>query len=86
MTIASTSWADTAQTAQFIGVHPETLHRLRRLPDSPFQEGRDYRWLGLGKGKLQWNPDVTDKSLWAYKREPAEKVETFSREPVYSTR
>jgi hypothetical protein len=86
MTIASPSWADTTQTAEFIGIHPETLLRLRRLARSPFREGRDYRWLGLGKKKIQWNPAETDKSLWAYKREPAEEVETFSREPVAPSR
>lgn len=86
MTIASTSWADTAQTAQFIGIHPETLHRLRRLAESPFREGRDYRWLGVGKRKIQWDPSATDKSLWDYKREPATEVETFSREPIPTNR
>lgn len=86
MTISSNRWADTTQTAEFIGIHPETLKRLRRLPNSPFQEGRDYRWLGLGKKKIQWDLTATDKSLWAYKREPAEEVETFSREPVVANR
>ena len=86
MTIASKTWASTHEAAQYIGVHPETLHRLRRLADSPFIEGRDFRWLGLGKGKLQWNPESTDKALSAYKRQPAVEVETFSRESVPSSR
>ena len=85
MTIAST-WANTPETAQYIGVHPETLQRLRRLANSPFKEGRDFRWLGIGKGKLQWNPEAADKSLSAYKREPSEEVETFAREPVPTNR
>lgn len=86
MSIASTTWATTPDTAKFIGVHPETLQRLRRLPNSPFKEGKDYRWLGLGKGKLQWNLEAADRSLSAYKREPAGEVETFGREPVVASR
>ena len=83
MDIASNTsiWSDTATTANHCQIHPETLKRFRRLKNGPFIQGREYRWAGLGKGKLQWNMALTDVALTNFRREPAAKVENFDRKP-----
>jgi hypothetical protein len=79
--VNASNWTDTATAATVMGIHPETAKRLRRDWPSPFKEGRDYRWAGRGKGKLQWDPLVADQSLTNFRREPAEAVENFDRKP-----
>lgn len=77
----ATIWTDTATAAAVMGIHPETAKRLRRESPSPFQEGRDFRWAGRGKGKLQWNATAADQSLTDFRREPADAIENFDRKP-----
>ena len=74
-------WSDTATAAAHCQIHPETLKRLRRAKNSPFKQGRDFRWAGLGKGKLQWNMAATDAALTNFRREPADAIENFDRKP-----
>ena len=81
ITVNSSNWTDTATTAKYMSVHPETLKRLRRNPAGPFKQGIDYRWVGSGHGKLQWNPVQADESLTNFRREPAEAIENFDRKP-----
>ena len=78
--------ATTNQLTQWIPLHVETIGRLRRLGvDGPFIEGRDYVFVGFGKGKLLWDVRQVQQSLWSWKR-PSKEVETFSREPVPTSR
>ena len=78
--------ATTNQLTQWIPLHVETIGRLRRLGvDGPFKEGRDYVFVGFGKGKLIWDVRQVQQSLWSWKK-PSEEVETFSREPVPTSR
>jgi len=42
-----TNWVPSAAMAQVLGIHPQTLRKLRRHQITPFKEGRDYRWVGL---------------------------------------
>lgn len=77
----TSNWSDTATTAKHCQIHPETLKRLRRLKNGPFKQGRDYRWAGTGKGKLQWDKAATDIALTNFRREPAAAVENFDRKP-----
>ena len=61
--------ATTNQLPQWIPLHVETIHRLRRLgDDGPFKEGRVYVFIGLGKGKLLWDVRQVQQSLWSWKR------------------
>ena len=74
-------WSDTATTAKHCQIHPETLKRLRRAKNSPFKQRREFRWAGLGKGKLQWDVQRTDLALTNFRREPADAIENFDRKP-----
>ncbi|WP_156796779.1 hypothetical protein [Cyanobium sp. PCC 7001] len=65
--------------AERLGVHPQTLLKLRRAAKSPFRQGRDYRFAGLSTGKLQWHPEAAEASFTEMHHVPASKVETFSR-------
>ena len=73
--------AERLGSAAHCQIHPETLKRLRRAKNSPFKQGRDFRWAGLGKGKLQWNMAATDAALTNFRREPADAIENFDRKP-----
>ena len=77
----TSNWSDTATTAAHCQIHPETLKRLRRAKNSPFKQGREFRWAGLGKGKLQWNVESTDLALTNFRHEPADAIENFDRKP-----
>ena len=77
----TSNWSDTATTAAHCQIHPETLKHLRRAKNSPFKQGREFRWAGLGKGKLQWNVESTDLALTNFRREPADAIENFDRKP-----
>ena len=77
MEIAST--ATTAELAKEARLAIETLLRMRRDPNGPFQQHRDWQFIGLGTRKIRWNKDRALESLWNHKRQPAAEVETFSR-------
>ena len=81
ITVNTSNWTDTATAAAHCKIHSETLKRLRREEHGPFKQGRDFRWAGLGKGKLQWNLEHVDTSLTNFRREPAGAVENFDRKP-----
>ena len=84
MSIASTetalpnSTATTAELANEARLAIETLLRMRRDPNGPFQQHRDWQFIGLGTRKIRWNKDRALESLWNHKRQPASEVETFS--------
>ena len=84
MSIASTetaqpnSTATTAELAKEARLAIETLLRMRRDPNGPFQQHRDWQFIGLGTRKIRWNKDRALVSLWNHKRQPASEVETFS--------
>lgn len=65
--------------AELLGIHPQTLRKLRRHQLSPFQEGRDFRWVGLTTGShLQWQVDQTLCTFTDFRRMPADEVESFA--------
>ena len=65
--------------AQALGIHPQTLRKLRRHQISPFQEGRDYRWVGLSTSStLQWHGRNASQVFTNFHRMPAEEIETFT--------
>jgi len=74
------SIASTAELAQAAQLSPETVLRMRRDPNGPFKQNRDWQFVGLGTRKIRWNKDRALESLWNHKRQPAVEVETFSRD------
>ena len=78
MDIAST----TAEVAQAAQLSPETILRMRRDPNGPFQQHRDWQFIGLGTHKVRWNKEQAIQSLWNHKRESSAEVETFGRDPA----
>ena len=76
MEIAST----TAEVARAAGLSDESILRMRRDPHGPFQQHRDWQFIGLGTRKIRWNKEQALRSLWNHKRQPSAEVETFSRD------
>ena len=76
----NTRWVRSADMARALGIHPQTLRKLRRSQKNLFKEGRDYRWIGLSTSShLQWHIDTASRSYTDFQRSPAERVETYSR-------
>ena len=66
--------------ARVLGIHPQTLRKLRRHQIGLFKEGRDYRWIGLSTSStLQWQIHQTNKAFTEFRRMPAEQIETYAR-------
>ncbi len=64
--------------AKHLGIHRQTLLKLRRSDPSPFLQGRDYRWKGLtAQSDLQWHREKAEQAFTGYIRMPAGDVETF---------
>ena len=77
-----TRWVPSADMARALGIHPQTLRKLRRSQINLFKEGRDYRWVGLSTSShLQWNVLSASRTYTDFRRMPAEVVETYSRAP-----
>lgn len=73
-------WIGTTAMAEHLGVHAQTLLKLRRSRISPFKQGRDFRFAGLSTGKLQWNVLAAEEAFTTMRQVPASEVEAFSRE------
>ena len=74
------SWVPSAAMAKVLGIHPQTLRKLRRHQITPFKEGRDYRWVGLSTSStLQWHVHSASQAFTDFRRMPAEQIETFRR-------
>ena len=72
-------WVPSAAMARELGIHPQTLRKLRRHQITPFKEGRDYRWVGLStSSNLQWHLRSANQSFTDFRRMPAGAVETFA--------
>ena len=72
-------WLSTEAMAELLGIHPQTLLKIRRSSPSIFKSGRDFRNTGLStRGPLQWHPLQADKTFTNAKRVPPEQVETFA--------
>ena len=78
MEIAST----TAEVAKAAGLSDESILRMRRDPHGPFQQHRDWQFIGLGTRKVRWNKEQAIQSLWNHKRESSAEVETFGGDPA----
>ena len=64
--------------AKILGIHRQTLLRLRRSEYSPFVEGRDFRWSGMTvRSNLQWHVATTESTFTNARRMPAADLETF---------
>ena len=74
------TWVPSAAMAKVLGIHPQTLRKLRRHQITPFKEGRDYRWVGLSTSStLQWHVHSASQAFTDFRRMPAEQIETFRR-------
>ena len=75
-------WVSTQECADALGIHPQTLRKLRRHRIPLFKEGRDYRWVGLSTSStLQWHVHSASQAFTDFRRMPAEAVETYGRAP-----
>jgi transcriptional regulator with XRE-family HTH domain len=75
----TSSWVTSAEMAERLGIHVQTLLKLRRNKRSPFREGTDYRWAGITTaGILQWNPGPTEQAFCRFRRIPSGGFETFA--------
>ena len=73
-------WVPSADMARVLGIHPQTLRKLRRSQINLFKQGRDYRWIGLSTSShLQWHVLSASKAYTDFQRLPAERVETYAR-------
>mgnify|MGYP001282666379 FL=1 len=73
-------WIGSQPMADQLGNHVVTLRNLRRIKNGPFKQGRDYRFSGAGRGRLQWNRVNAEASFTEWQR-PAE-VELFQRDVI----
>ena len=72
-------WVSTAAMTEHLGIHPQTILKLRRSKLSPFREGIDFRWGGItSNGTLQWHQARTEASFTGFRRLPSYEVETYS--------
>lgn len=79
-------WVGSAAMARHLDVHPVSLRNIRRSKNSPFVAGRDYRFTGPGKARIQWHLESTEAAFTVWQTpEPAE-VERFSRTGMAVTR
>ena len=64
-----TNWVPSAAKAKALGIHPQTLRKLRRHQITPFKEGRDYRWVGLSTSStLQWHIHSANQAFTDFRR------------------
>ena len=71
-------WVPSAAMAKVLGIHPQTLRKLRCDQITPFNEGRDYRWVGLiTSSTLQWHVHSASQAFTDFRRMPAEQIETY---------
>ena len=74
-----TNWVPSSAMAEVLGIHPQTLRKLRRHQITPFTEGRDYRWVGLSTSStLQWHVHSASRAFTDFRRVPAEALETYA--------
>ncbi len=52
------SIASTRQFAEATDLCPETILRMRRDPNGPFKQHRDWQYVGLGTRKIRWNKEM----------------------------
>ena len=72
-------WVSSAAMAKALGIHVQTLRKLRRHQITPFKEGRDFRWVGLSTSSiLQWNLHRANQAFTDFRRMPAQSLETFA--------
>ena len=65
--------------AKHLGIHYQTLLRLRRDERSPFREGHHYRRTGLSaQATLQWHLKRTEEAFTSLHIQPAAQIEAFA--------
>ena len=75
-------WVSSAAMAEHLGIHVQTLLKLRRSKFSPFKERSDYRWGGITtNGNLQWNQVHAEASFTNFHRIPSNQIEAYSKQP-----
>ena len=76
------TWIDTTAFAEHLGVHAQTVRKIRKLPESPWVQGIHYRRTGLtNRGPIQWAKELAEDAFTSFRREPTGAVESFSRVP-----
>ena len=79
MPVYEHEWVPSVEMARALGIHPQTLRKLRRHQITPFQEGRDYRWVGLSTSStLQWHVRSASQVFTNFRRMPAQQIESFA--------
>ena len=78
-------WVTSPVMAKILGIHRQTLLKIRRSPQSPFVEGRDFRWTGMTTSSyLQWHATQTEitftKPLHSHSNESV--VDTMKKCPT----
>ena len=74
-------WVSSPAMASQLGIHHQTLLRLRRHHHSPFKEGSDFRWSGISdRSNLQWHTKTAEESFTSFKRMPSSQVETYTKQ------
>ena len=65
--------------SEHLGIHKQTLLKLRRADRYPFKETRDFRWAGMTTaGRLQWNRDAAELAFTRFKRISPVTCESFA--------
>ena len=74
-------WVPSVAMARVLGIHPQTLRKLRRHQITPFKEGRDYRWVGLSTSshRRQGRTAGYEQGQSDFLRQPASAGRSFQR-------
>ena len=65
--------------AEHLGIHYQTLLRLRRDKRSAFREGHCYRRTGFSsQATLQWHLERTEEAFTSLHIQPASQIETYA--------
>ena len=65
--------------AAHLGIHYQTLLRLRRDERSAFRAGYHYRRTGhSSQATLQWHLERTEEAFTALQIQPADQIETYA--------
>ena len=79
----SSIWISTFDFAEHMGIHPQTIRKLKNAEASPWRKGVHYRTKGItGKGPVQWNWALAEGAFRA--SQTATEDQTDSQEMTQS--
>ena len=71
----------TVEMANRLGCTDKALRLLKNQDDSPFIQGRHYRYAGLStRSKVQWFPVETDEAFTSWQRPGPRSIEAMERD------